>query len=206
MTSGFFIRAAQPMDIPAVVSVHQSAFKGFFLTRMGPAFLRVLYRGFLNDPTGVFLVACRVASPDEAVGFVAGTTAPATFFRDQLRKHWIRYLAAAFFPLLMSPSLVIQKLWSALFYRGETLPELPNAALLSSLGVLPQLQGAGLGNQLVKSFLNVCKEKGLPAVYLTTDQSDNDKANAFYQRCGFRLAGACKRPPQRILNRYLIEL
>lgn len=206
MNDQFHIRPARAADIPAVVALHIQAFQGFFLTLMGPRFLTVLYRGFLLHKSGLFLVVAKADQVDQVLGFVAGTTRPAGYFKDQLRTHWLSYGLAALRPLLFNPGLVIQKLWSALFYRGETLPELPNAALLSSLGVSPQQQGHGLGIMLVDAFVAECKRQGLPAVYLTTDQSNNEKANAFYNRCGFHLAGICKRPPNRILNRYLIEL
>ncbi|WP_305016831.1 hypothetical protein [Mycobacterium tuberculosis] len=44
------IRPAQASDIAQIVQVHLQAFPGFFLTLMGPRFLRLLYSGFLNHP------------------------------------------------------------------------------------------------------------------------------------------------------------
>jgi hypothetical protein len=35
-------------DLDAVVAIHQEAFKGFFLTRMGPRFLRAYYNTVLD--------------------------------------------------------------------------------------------------------------------------------------------------------------
>ena len=200
------IRPAQTSDIAQVVQVHIQAFPGFFLTLMGTRFLRLLYSGFLNHPTGISLVACPQARPSEVIGFVVGTTQPQGFFSQLLRQHWLAFAMASLWPLLKKPGLVFVKLWSALFYRGESLPDQPNAALLSSLGVKPTAQGQQIGQQLVSAFLAHAQTAGATAVYLTTDQSDNTKANHFYTKLGFKRAGPCKRPHGRILNRYLIKL
>ena len=200
------IRPAQTSDIAQVVQVHIQAFPGFFLTLMGTRFLRLLYSGFLNHPTGISLVACPQARPSEVIGFVVGTTQPQGFFSQLLRQHWLAFAMASLWPLLKRPGLVFVKLWSALFYRGESLPDQPDAALLSSLGVKPAAQGQQIGQQLVSAFLAHAQTAGATAVYLTTDQSNNAKANHFYTRLGFKLAGTCKRPHGRILNRYLIKL
>lgn len=200
------IRPAQPSDIAQMVQVHLQAFPGFFLTLMGPRFLRLLYNGFLNHPTGISLVACAQGKPSQVLGFVVGTTQPQGFFLQLLKQRWLAFGLASLWPLLRKPNLVFVKLWSALFYRGESLPDQPNAALLSSLGVYPAAQGQQIGQQLVNTFLAHAQTAGASAVYLTTDQSDNTKANQFYTRLGFKLAGTCKRPHGRILNRYLIKL
>ncbi|WP_394673355.1 GNAT family N-acetyltransferase [Limnobacter sp.] len=200
------IRPAQPNDISQMVQVHLQAFPGFFLTLMGPRFLSLLYSGFLNHPSGISLVACPQNNAAEVLGFVAGTTQPQGFFLQLLKQRWLAFGLASLWPLLRKPNLVFIKLWSALFYRGESLPDLPNAALLSSLGVQPAAQGQQIGQQLVNAFLAHAQTAGAPAVYLTTDQSNNTKANQFYTRLGFRLAGTCKRPHGRILNRYSIKL
>jgi ribosomal protein S18 acetylase RimI-like enzyme len=197
-------RDATQADLAQVIEIHRLAFPGFFLTRMGVPFLQLLYRGFMSRPNGVLLVAFDDEAPAEVLGFVAGTMRPERFFIDLLRSHWLDFAWASLWPLLRQPGLVALKLWSALFYRGETLPELPDAALLSSLGVRPTMHQQGLGRLLVHSFVQRAQCNAAPAVYLTTDQDDNAGTNAFYLRCGFRLEGTCKRPPRRILNRYLL--
>lgn len=200
------IRPAQANDIAQIVQVHIQAFPRFFLTLMGARFLHLLYTGFLDHPTGISLVACDKGQPSKVLGFVVGTTQPSGFFSQLLKQRWFEFCLASLWPLLRRPSLVLVKIWSALFYRGESLPDQPNAALLSSLGVQPTAQGQQIGQQLVKAFLAHAHAVGAPAVYLTTDQINNIKANQFYTRLGFQLAGTCKRPHGRILNRYLIKL
>jgi GNAT superfamily N-acetyltransferase len=152
------------------------------------------------------LVACDERAPAKILGFVAGTLQPERFFKELLRRQWLSFGLASIWPLLRQPGLVAQKLWSALSYRGDTLSDLPDAALLSSLGVLPAVHRRGLGRQLVYSFVQQAKCNAALAVYLTTDQDDNNGANNFYVGCGFRLVGTCNRPPRRVLNRYVMKL
>ena len=200
------VRIATEADLPQIVEIHRQAFPEFFLTRMGGPFLSLLYRGYLCDTSGRLLVACDEKAPAKVLGFVAGTFQPERFFKELLRRQWFSFGLASIWPLLRQPGLVALKLWSALSYRGETLSDVPDAALLSSLGVLPGVHRRGLGRQLVKSFVQQAKCNAALAVYLTTDQDDNTGANNFYVGCGFHLAGTCKRPPRRILNQYVLKL
>lgn len=190
--------------MPGVVDTHLAAFPGFFLSRMGPPFLRQLYAGFLEVEHGVLLVACDERNPTRMLGFVAGTLQPEAFFGRLLLRRGIGFALASVRPLIRQPAWVGRKLWSALFYRGETLPEVPDAALLSSLGVHPQAQRRGLGRHLVRAFLQHAQSRNVDAIYLTTDQMGNASANDFYRTCGFELAGTVARPGGRVLNRYLL--
>lgn len=203
--SSFHVRKATEADLPQIVQVHLLAFPGFFLSLMGARFLQLLYRGFLTRPGGQVWVAVPVDQPSRVCGVVAGVWQPAGFFRQLLRQQWLAFALASLGPLLRRPWLVGVKLWSALVYRGESLPDFPDAALLSSLGVHPDCHRQGLGRQLVQHFLDQARQAGLPGVYLTTDKKDNEGANHFYITCGFQSAGVCKRPHGRILNRYLIQ-
>ncbi len=55
-------------QLQAIVALHCVAFPGFFLTSLGPRFLRLLYRGFATMPGGI----CILAEEDGRVfGFTA---------------------------------------------------------------------------------------------------------------------------------------
>ena len=49
--------------IPEVIKVHLESFEVFFLSFLGPAFLRELYASLIKDPFGI----CRVAQNENAV-------------------------------------------------------------------------------------------------------------------------------------------
>jgi len=188
-----------PSEIEALVALHQAAFPGFFLTSLGPRFLRALYRGFLESEKGV----CAVAQAGQRLlGFAMGTAKPDSFFRVLLRKKGMSFAWAALPGLLQNPVFVVRKSLSALFYRGERPKVMPGAGLLSSLAVSPHVAGKGIGQQLVSAFCEELARRGADAVYLITDASDNDSVNRFYAKCGFRLVDTFERPGKRLMNRW----
>jgi GNAT superfamily N-acetyltransferase len=68
------------------------------------------------------------------------------------------------------------------------------------VGVLPSMQGRGLGRALMKPTLERCEREGLPA-YL---EASSERNTALYERLGFRVTsvlrvGSC--PPLRLMLR-----
>jgi GNAT superfamily N-acetyltransferase len=178
------------------------SFPGFFLTSLGPRFLLLLYAGFASEPKGI----CIAAEDGVTVGFAAGTTAPDVFFGRLLRRQGWRFAIAAIPGLLRDPGFVARKCLGALFYRGEKPTGLKNAALLSSLAVAPTCGGRGIGQQLVQAFAEEARRQGCSAIYLTTDEADNERVNRFYAKCGFVLRDSFKRPGRRVMNRWVMDL
>jgi len=198
------VYTAQENDLRSIISIHANAFDGFFLTRLGPRFLKLLYRGFSECNGGV----CFVANDEgRLVGFVAGTTRPKGFFRELLLRRWWRFGFAALEGLLRNPIEVIRRCWSAIFYRGEVPGSIGGrSALLSSLAVHPDCSNRGIGKALVGAFVSEARKGGCDSVYLVTDKTDNDAVNRFYERCGFKLLDTVKRGGGRIMNRWLMPL
>lgn len=65
------LRPMQPEDLPSIVQIHLSSFPDFFLTFLGPGFLKLLYRNIALGPEGTLFVA---EIGDVIAGFVAGVT------------------------------------------------------------------------------------------------------------------------------------
>ena len=189
--------------IRPIVDLHMAAFPGFFLTSLGPRFLRLLYTGFVHQPCGICIAA---EENGEIVGFAAGTTAPDVFFGRLLRKQGWRFALAAIPGLLRNPGIVVRKCLGAVLYRGEEPVGLTNVALLSSLAVSPERGGQGIGHQLVHAFALEARRQGCSAIYLTTDEADNDRVNRFYAKCGFVLRDTFRRPGERVMNRWVMEV
>jgi len=189
-------------QLQAIVDLHCAAFPEFFLTSLGPRFLRLLYRGFATMPGGICILA---EDAGRVIGFAAGTTEPDMFFKRLLRKHGLSFALAAVPGLLRNPFFVARKCLGAVFYRGEQPAGLESAALLSSLAVDPECSGKGVGQALVKAFVDEAAKRGCKCVYLTTDQAENERVNRFYEKCGFRLRDSFPRPGQRIMNRWVWE-
>lgn len=196
-----FIRAMEARDLPSIVRVHLASFQGFFLTFLGPAFLMELYSGILADPSGIAFVS---EDGGQVVGFVAGASESAGLYARLLRQRWWRFAIASLSPVLRNPRIVPRLL------RAFKMPKQARAAgsegTLMSIAVLPERQGQGIGQALVRAFLTEAARRGLSKVNLTTDKVDNDAANLFYQRLGFVCIRHFTTPEGRQMNEYEIAL
>jgi GNAT superfamily N-acetyltransferase len=68
------------------------------------------------------------------------------------------------------------------------------------VGVLPSMQGRGLGSALMRPTLDRCDREGLPA-YL---EASSERSTALYERLGFRVTGELRiggSPPLRLMLR-----
>jgi len=101
----------QMEHVKSVVEVHLQSFRDFFLTFLGRNFLSELYRGILTDPSGIALVA---VADERITGFVAGTEAPAGFYKRLLRKRWWRF-AWASLPAIIKKTLCVSSHFSRSF-------------------------------------------------------------------------------------------
>jgi ribosomal protein S18 acetylase RimI-like enzyme len=201
--SGLRIVSANLFHLDAIVQIHLASFEGFFLESMGKRFLKELYRGFLVEPSGLCLVAI---DRKDVVGFVVGTTQPEGFFRRLLRRRWLAFVSAGTTSLILHPIPVGKKFLSALRYRGERPADVPNATLLSSIGVVPSGMGRGIGKILITSFCERAQLSGASTVFLTTDRDENDAVNQFYISNGFKLHRSFLRERGRWMNLYVRSL
>ena len=201
--SGLGAVRANLLHMDAMVKIHSLAFEGFFLESLGSRFLRELYRGFITDPSGVSLV---VIDGTDVVGFVVGTAQPDEFFRRLLRRRWHALVIAGATSMVLHPIRVGKKFLYALRYRGETPYDVPNATLLSSIGVAPSGRGKGIGRILISAFCERAKASGAPTVFLTTDRDNNDAVNKFYLSNGFNLHSAFLKERSRWMNLYTRSL
>lgn len=193
------VRNANYDDVERIVEIHINAFEGFFLTFLGPKFLGLLYTGFIDK--GVLRVA---VVDSNVIGFSAGTERPDVFFSNLRKEKWILFLLAAAPGLIKKPSLVIKKLYGAIFYKGDSVERLNNSFLLSSLAVDPYLEGKGIGKVLVNDLNELLSEKRTSeTVYLITDKNENSSVLGFYNKCGFSIESEFKQSGQREMLRLI---
>jgi colanic acid biosynthesis glycosyl transferase WcaI len=197
----YSLTALSSEHIPSAVEIHLQAFPEFFLTFLGPRFLREFYRSFLDDSTGVGFVACTPAG--EVVGVIVGPYQPKGYFKRLLRRRWWAFSLASVNAIVKDITCV-SRIARAVFYRGDFSPG-PPRALLSSIAILPAVQGRGLGKSLLHAWLMDVRRRGAAGCYLTTDARANDGVNLFYQRQGWRLASSFTTPEQREMNRYVFD-
>jgi len=200
MTQSYMLRRMQVSDVKQVIAIHLAAFQGFFLTFLGPSFLRELYTAILADPTGFGFVCVH----DRMVqGFVLGTARSPSLYRRLLKQRWCRLGLACIKPALKNPKIIPRLLHA--FSKPQESPTVSDCGTLMSIAVLPDMQGLGIGQSLVQAFLHEAASRDLRYVDLTTDYMDNDSVNRFYTKLGFRCARTYITPEGRKMNEYVID-
>ncbi len=194
------IKEIEAKYISDIVDVHMRAFPSFFLTFLGPRFLREFYGSFIADDQGIGFVALE---DGKVLGAVVGPLNPAGYFKRLLKRRWFAFCLASMGAVLKKPS-VMARLFRAVFYRGEA-PQGKVRSLLSSIAVSPDTQGKGVGKALVSSWLEAAKARGSKGAFLTTDTDNNEAVNGFYQRLGWTLESQYETPEGRKMNRYIYD-
>ena len=191
----------QSRDVDSVIQVHKDAFHGFFLTFLGPAFLREFYTGVCDDPSGIALVY----DDNFVSGFVVGTVEPSGFYKRLIQKRWWKFARASLRAVLIRP-YIIPRLLRALTLPGKMANTQHKTGTLLSLAVMQNSHGNGIGQQLVTSFLENSRKRQVQFVNLTTDAVGNDSTNEFYLRMGFELVTSFATPEGRLMNEYMIRV
>lgn len=196
-------RPARVADLSEIVSIHLESFPEFFLTFLGPRFLRLLYGQILGNSHGLCWVAEDEES-EELLGFVAGVTQQAGFYRDMLRRRKWSFALSAIPALLRSPGIAFRLL--AALRKPADAADAGAEACLMSIGVRSAGGGRGIGSRLVHAFADDLKGRGIYQFCLTTDRDGNDPVKAFYEKEGFELWRTFVTPEGRWMNEYLLTL
>ena len=187
--------------IDDIVEVHMRAFPDFFLTFLGPSFLKEFYNSFLEDDAGMGFIALE---NNQVLGAIVGPLVPDGYFKRLLKRRWLTFCLASFTAVLKKPS-VFGRLFRAVFYRGEAPEQGPQRSLLSSIAVDPDTQGKGVGKALVEAWLAEAQKRGSKGCFLTTDKDNNEAVNGFYKKMGWKLESNYETPEGRKMNRYTFD-
>ena len=187
------VRPMRREDLDAVVAIHLAAFPNFFLTFLGPRFLRVFYGAVMRD--GIALVA----TVDERVaGFVAGMLDSKSFYRRLWRSRLFSVALALAPVILRHPSTLKRVARRGVARAFQPAP----GAELMSLAVHPRQQRHGLGRLLVEAFIAAVHESGTESLWLVTDAADNDAVQTFYESLGFAVRRSFSNAEGRALVEY----
>lgn len=192
----------KPKYLDEVVQVHIQAFPSFFLTFLGPAFLKHFYASFTYDNAGLGFVALN-KEDNNVVGVIVGPVDPEGYFKRLLIHRFLAFCFASFKAVLKKP-IIIKRLFRAVFYRGEA-PTGPQRALLSSIAVSTDHQKEGVGRALVEKWMAEVKSRGGNGCFLTTDAIGNEKVNLFYENLGWIVESTYETPEGRKMNRYCFD-
>lgn len=181
------LRKAEIGDINVIVAIHQTAFQGFFLDRMGPRFLKIYYRTILDYDRSILLL--HMDEKGEIDGFAAGFRDPERFYRH-FRSYRRKMMLPILFALFRRPGLIFQIARNTSRVTSVTEPH-GTQVELSSIGT--NRPGTGAGSQLLVGFCEQAAQFGASEVRLTTDRDDNDGVVDFYLRHGFEIHGTEER-------------
>ena len=179
-----------------VAALHEACFGGYYLTRLGPSFLRAMYGWYVDSPQAIAHVA--LDADGRVVGFVAGTTRAEAYHRSLFRRRGGAMLAELAARLIRSPAETLRLAWqrkdllptalSSILSRGSSGPiesapgpeSEPRAASLVSVGVEPSQRRSGIGRRLSELFMREAGERGCQVVTLSV-REDNPGARLFYE-------------------------
>lgn len=195
------VRPATVDDLPGIVAAHQRAFGGFFLTRLGPEFLRIYYNLVLTYGAGIVLVSEHRGEID---GFACGFLNPGGFYR-LMWKHRSVFVGPALCALARQPSLSAKILNGVKRVRTTASETQARSCELSSIAVLPEASAQGLGKTLIRAFIAQSWSMNADSIYLTTDAENNGRANVLYRESGFQLAKSFLQTKGRWMNEYVIH-
>lgn len=89
----------------------------------------------------------------------------------------------------ISSSVVLGACRDSLIVGAIILTPLGDAAWeVKNIAVQPEHQGHGIGKELIRAALDVCRERGAREVWIGTGNSSINQL-ALYQKMGFRIAG-----------------
>jgi len=195
------IRKARIADLPAIVSIHREAFDNFFLTRLGRAFLHRYYQLVLSYSQGIFLVS---EGRSGLEGFASGFLHPEKFYVLMSHNKWF-FALPILSAVVRHPSLVAQIVRSVQRVEKEASHQAARSCELSSIAVMPQMGGRGVGRALVNAFLKQAWLLGAQHVHLDTEAGENEPANTFYRKAGFQHSRRFQKYEGRWMNEYVIH-
>lgn len=166
-------------DLARVVAIHRAAFPKFFLSFLGPRFLRIFYGFIIGE--GIALIAL---ADGQLAGFVAGALEPRLFYRRLMRRRFAQ-LALAIVPMVLRHPSTFARVTRRGRQRTSAGNHEPAGAELMSLAVERGQEHRAIGRALVAAFVTRVAASGETSLWLTTDAADNDRVIRFYETQGF---------------------
>jgi ribosomal protein S18 acetylase RimI-like enzyme len=173
---GMELRAGTEADAAAAATLHAEQIVEGFLSFLGPAFLRRLYRRVARSPESFLLV---VDDGPTSVGFLAGSTDVRGLYRAFLWHDGPAAVLACSGRLIRSWQRVLETLRHGGGGSGE-------GAELLAVAVHSAVQGRGVGTLLVDGFLTEMARRKQDAAHVIVG-ANNGAAIALYGRAGFHM-------------------
>ena len=187
--------------INEVVDIHMQSFTGFFLTFLGKGFLKQLYKVFIEHENSGLLVA---VENDKIIGFLAYSGDLSSFYKYLLKRHFLPLAWHAGIAFIRKPKIFLRLIRA--FSYSEDAKRDEKYVELSSIGVLPEMAGKGVGTQLMRSLKRKVDGEKYRYIKLETDAENNEAANSFYRKNEFMLDHEYVTYEGRKMNEYRFYL
>ena len=169
--------------IDEIVDIHLMTFDGFFLTFMGSGFLKQMYTAYTKHKKSDILIATR---DDQVVGFLAYSEHMSDLYKYMINHQLIPFAWYSFGAFLRNPP-IFMRLIRAFLKPGEAQRN-ERYVELASIGVLPEAKFQGAGSNLIDELKREVDFDTFDYITLETDVNNNDIANKFYVKNGFRIS------------------
>ena len=184
--------------IPRIAKLHIKAFPNFFLTQLGPRFLMTLYQGYLEDSDSGILIA--EDCDHHLLGFLAYSFNYSRFYKGLMKTHLATFAFCSAGAAIKHPSFVKRLLGA--FKKSDGVKRKEKYAELASIGVNPKAEGRGIGSKLIDELKRITDFNTYAYISLETDADNNEWANKFYQKNGFKLSREYTTGEGRRMNEY----
>lgn len=181
-----------------IVEIHMKTFKGFFLTFLGRGFLKQLYLGFMNHDKSDVIVA--INDNNKVLGFLAFSEDLSGFYKFLIKKKLFLFGWFALGAFFRKPK-VLFRLLRAFTYSDKSKSD-DKYIEISSIGVNPDVKSSGIGTLMIKKLIKQVDFNEFSYIKLETDQENNELANHFYKKNGFKLVNSYETPEKRKMNEY----
>lgn len=175
------IKSTEKDVVKKVADIHIDTFKGFFLTFMGRGFLNHMYRSYCNHNGSGLLVAFDGENP---VGFLAYSENMSGLYKHMIKTRLVQFAWYSFGAFLRKPRIFMRLVRA--FLKPSESKRKEEYVELSSLGVSPNTKRSGVGTALVDALKAKVDFDKFEYITLETDATNNDAANRFYLKNGFK--------------------
>ncbi len=183
--------------IQTIAQLHKRAFPTFFLTQLGIPFLTTLYTGYMEDKDSGIIVA---ENKGRIIGFIAYSKDYSRFYKGLIKNHLIKFAFCSMGAAIRHPSF-IKRLLGA-FKKSDSVVKEEKYVELSSICVDPRIESRGLGSKLIDYLKGIVDFNTYEYINLETDAEDNEGANHFYVKNGFKLVRSFITAEGRKMNEY----
>jgi len=192
------LRQSSPELLGLVARLHHAVMPTL-LSDLGIPFVERYYQAAAADPAAIGFVALL---PDGRTpcGYVIGYPRPQRLMA-QLRSPFLWFVRQILRLLFTHPVVLVQLVVSAFSIQGQ-MGDDPSVIEVSFLGISPEARGAGLGERLMRVFLDACRQAGYRAVALSVE-IENQAAVAMHKKVGFQIKKTFR---EGRFNRYRMEI